>query len=200
MTKGRGQLEVLRRAAGSILLVALGASAVLGTTGCSGADDSNPKKTPRSTRASAPTGTSTTTTIVNPSDLPKVDASTARADLDHLSGRGKNLVAMSNAVDLATANGQPPDDAACSKLLESLSDAGSPRDLAELIEPITDEVLRGALQGIRSAAVAIVAGCEQKVAPGVSNPDRPGLDEAIRQGANATSLLQQRMAQIKESG
>ncbi|MCZ7631525.1 MAG: hypothetical protein M5U19_21810 [Microthrixaceae bacterium] len=109
-------------------------------------------------------------------------------------------MAMVEAVEHATGGGVDPDTAACTTLIEDLTAAGSPPELAKLIEPIDDEVLRSTLGAVRSAAAAIVGSCSQvdDTAPKSSSP---GTDaDPVVQGTESAALFHQRVAQLEEEG
>lgn len=108
-------------------------------------------------------------------------------------------MAMVEAVEHATGGGVDPDTAACTTLIEDLTAAGSPPELAKLIEPIHDEVLRSTLGAVRSAA-AIVGSCSQvdDTAPTSSSPDADA--DPVVQGTESAALFHQRVAQLEEEG
>lgn len=164
------------------LAVAVTLPSLLGA--CS--DDAEPETTT--------TPSSTVSTIVDPDELPQVDATSANADLNYLTGEGAPLDAMVAAVEKVTAGDGPPDGAACAALFEDLTAAGSPEELAELSGAVVDEVLRGALDSVRAAAVAVVSACE---APPGETSEAP---DALDQGAQAATLFRQRSAQLEAEG
>lgn len=162
-----------------VLVLALGA--------CSGDDDPDPKRTT--------TTSSTTTTIIDPAELPDVDPDSVDADLDYLDGEGAALLSMVDAVERATEAGEVPDEAACDALFDELTNAGTPDELATLIRPIADEVIRSSLEATRSAAVSLVANCEAGDAEATTGP---APDDAVAQGEQATALFRQRVGQLEE--
>lgn len=178
----RGRRVALQVASmGTVLMVALGA--------CSGDDGSAPSSTS--------TASSTTTTIVDPAELPDVDAAAANADLEYLDGGGAALLSMVDAVERATVSGAALDDAACTSLFDQLTAAGSPEELAALIRPIVDEVSRSSLEATRSAAVSLVATCQSG---DVHTPASSGPEDAVAQGGRAAGLFRQRVSQMEEGG
>lgn len=152
----------------------------------------------------ASTSTSTTTTIVDPEELPDVDPAGARLDLDYLDGDGVALVRMVQATRaFAESNDDAttPSAATCAALLADLDDAGAPGELADLIRPVQDEVLRTSLDSVRSAAVHAVSACEQT--PGEQQPPTPapgpdsGAVDPVSRADTATALFLQRYAQME---
>jgi len=139
----------------------------------------------------------TSTTIVDPSELPAIDPTTARADLGYLEAQGANLLAMVGAVEQATVGNDALDPKGCSALLASLTAAGSPEALSALAGGVTDEVTRSALEAVRSAAVAIVAACERPDVTVPSAPDPGAVTDPVTRGVRATALFRQRVAEMK---
>lgn len=181
------RVRVLRRTSLAVWVGSTAAVVLLALGACSGDDDPDPK----------PTTTTTSTTIVDPAELPDVDAGTANADLEYLDGDGAALLTMVDAVERATEAGEVPDDATCDALLEELTAAGSPEELATLTAPIVDEVIRSSLEATRSAAVSLVANCEAGDAGATTGP---APDDAVAQGERAAALFRQRVGQLEDEG
>lgn len=158
------------------------AAVSLCAAGCSSDDNGAITPTKETTTTVAPT-TSPPTTVIDPAELPAVDATSAAADLKYLAAAGAPLVKM---VELLEDEDVVSD---CSRLITELADLANPAEMVELLVPVSDEVLSTALSGARSGAVALAAECQ--------GGDGPG--DAKKATASAIGLFRQRQAQLEKA-
>lgn len=174
--------HVRHRLTGPVSMFVLVVAGTLGGVGCSSDDNGAISRTKETTTTVAPT-TAPPTTVIDPAELPAVDAASAAADVKYLTAAGAPLIKM---VELLEDQDLVED---CPRFISELTDLATPAELMELLAPISDEVLSSALSGARSGAVALAAECQGREGPG----------DAAKETASAVGLFRQRHDQLEKA-